>query len=169
MELKSGAETHVLPLFVGFLAAWAVNQASIQSGLHVKCTCSRLIRKFVYVIAKVEWDVFIGCSWYCEPGWSMGSCHDVVQTESSFGVIFVAFDLSIFFKWLFGGDYGDGTTVYRFDAPLFCGRCYECGSLLSRTIVGWNYMNDDHAYAAMTFWRGKRVVVCGLTMFYCFW
>ena len=46
--------------------------------------------------------VFIGCSWYCEPGWSMGSCHDVMQTESSFGVIFVAFDLSNFFKWLFG-------------------------------------------------------------------
>ena len=101
MELKSGAETHVLPLFVGFLAAWTVNQASVQSGgLHVKCTCSRPIRKIVYDIARVEWggvipskrDVFIGCSWYCKPGWSMGRCHDV-QTESSFDVIF---DLSNF-------------------------------------------------------------------------
>ena len=55
--------------------------------------------------------------------------------------------------WM-GGDYGDGTTVYRFDAPLFCGRCYECGSLLSRTIVEGNYMNDDRAYAAMTFLPG---------------
>ena len=41
-----------------------------------------------------------------------------------------------------------------FDAPLFCGRCYECGSLLSRTIVEGNYMNDDRAYAAMTFLPG---------------
>ena len=86
----------------------------------------------------------------------MGSCHDVVQTESSFGVIFVTFDLSNFFKmavWM-GGDYGDGTTVYRFGAPLFCGRCYECGSLWSQTIVEGNYMNDDRAYAAMTFLPG---------------
>ena len=69
--LKSGGETHVLPLFVGFLAAWAVNQASVQSGgLHVKCTCSRPIRKFVYVIARVarggvipfKRNVFIGWS-----------------------------------------------------------------------------------------------------------
>ena len=86
----------------------------------------------------------------------MGSCHDVMQTERSFGVIFVTFDLSNFFQmavWM-GGDYVDGTTVYRFDAPLFCGRCYECGSLLSRTIVEGNYMNDDRAYAAMTFLPG---------------
>ena len=55
--------------------------------------------------------------------------------------------------WM-GGDYGDGTTVYRFDAPLYCGRCYECGSLLLRTIVEGNYMNDDRAYAAMTFLPG---------------
>ena len=109
--LKSGGETRGLSLFVGFLAAWAVNQASVQSGgLHVKCTCSRPIRKFVYVIARVarggvipfKRNVFIGCSRYCEPGWSRGSCHDVVQTESSFGVIFVTFVLSNFFKWLFG-------------------------------------------------------------------
>ena len=111
MELKSGVETHVLALFVGFLAVWAVNQASVQSGgLHVKCTCSRPIRRFVYVIARVarggvipfKRNVFNGCSRYCEPGWSRGSCHDVVQTESSFGVIFVTFALSNFFKWLFG-------------------------------------------------------------------
>ena len=90
---------------------WAVNQASVQSGgLHVKCTCSRPIRKCVYVIARVarggvipfKRNVFIGWSRYCEPGWSRGSCHDVVQTESSFGVIFVTFALSNFFKWLFG-------------------------------------------------------------------
>ena len=55
--------------------------------------------------------------------------------------------------WM-GGDYGDGTTVYRFGAALFCGRCYECGSLLSRTIVEGNYMKDDRAYAAMTFLPG---------------
>ena len=76
----------------------------------MKCTCSRPIRKFVYVIGRVarggvipsKRDFFTGCSWYCEPGWSRGSCHDVVQTESSFGVIFVTFALSNFFKWLFG-------------------------------------------------------------------
>ena len=75
-----------------------------------------------------------------------------VQTESSFGVIFVTFDLSNFFKWLFGwgGDYGDGTTVGLMHRCTADG-CYECGSLLSRTIVEGNYMNDDRAYAAMTF------------------
>ena len=43
-------------------------------------------------------------------------------------------------------------------------------------IVEGNYMDGDHAYAAMTFLPGlgfffvspKRVVVGGLTMFYCF-
>ena len=30
----------------------------------------------------------------------------------------------------------------------------ECGSLLSRTIVEGNYINDDRAYAAMTFLPG---------------
>ena len=55
--------------------------------------------------------------------------------------------------WM-GGDYGDGTTVYRFNAPLFCGRCKGCGSLLSETIVEGNYMDGDRAHAAMTFLPG---------------
>ena len=136
--LKSGAETRVLSLFVGFLGVWAVNQASVQSGgLHVKCTCSRPIRKFVYVIARVarggvipsKRDFFTGCSWYCEPGWSRGSCHDVVQTESSFGVIFVTFALSNFFKWLFG--WAEIMTMAR----LSIGLMHRCSVDVAMSVV----------------------------------